>query len=143
MKKLTGTKRGSGYVEVLFQVAIVMSLAFCFVSLWQPFIYKQNVDYMAKTLVRAIEANGRIDASITDLERQLKREMGISPTVKYNAKYVPGTNKIQIKEKFSVTVSDTVTVKLFEPSFGPPIGIEIPINKKFTGISQVFWKTGG
>ena len=62
MKKLKfRRKRSEAFLDVLFQFAVAMSLIFCFVALWKPFIYKQNMDYMAKTLVRAVEANGRIE----------------------------------------------------------------------------------
>ncbi len=68
MKKLKfRRKRSEAFLDVLFQFAVAMSLIFCFVALWKPFIYKQNMDYMAKTLVRAVEANGRIDSNITAL----------------------------------------------------------------------------
>lgn len=133
-------KRGSAFMEIIFQFAIIMSLIFCFVSLWKPFIYKQNLDYMAKTLVRAVEANGRIDSNINALANDLKNEMGITPTVYWNASYISGTNKIQLRKKFTLTVKDTIKIKLFEPSFGNPVTIDIPIEKRFIGISQVYWK---
>lgn len=133
-------RRADGFIGVIFQFAIIMSLIFCFIALWKPFIYKQNLDYMAKTLVRAVEANGRIDGSITDLQNQLKSELGINPTIAWSTTYISGTNKIQIRQKFTLFVSDAVTIKLIEPSFSAPLSIKIPVNKKFIGISQVFWK---
>lgn len=133
-------KSGAMMIEVLFQMAIAMALIFCFVSLWQPFIRKINVDYMAKTIVRSIEANGRIDSNIYDLQNQLEAELGFSPNVTYSAEYLNGTNKIQIRKKFKVTITDVVKIKLITPSFGDPITVDIPIKKELTGISQVFWK---
>ena len=64
----------------------------------------------------------------------------ITPTISWSATYISGTNKIQIRKKFTLTVTDNVSIKLFEPSFGSPIAINVPIEKKFIGISQVFWK---
>ena len=133
-------KSGAMMIEVLFQISIAMALIFCFVSLWQPFIRKINVDYMAKTIVRSIEANGRIDNSIYDLQNQLETELGFSPNVTYSADYISGTNKIQIRKKFKVTITDVVKIKLITPSFGDSITVDIPIKKELTGISQVFWK---
>lgn len=141
MKKLKySRKRSEAFLDVLFQFAIAMSLIFCFMALWKPFIYKQNMDYMAKTLVRAVEANGRIDGEITALANELKSEMGVNPTITWNAPYISGTNKIQLRQKFTLTVRDSVDIKLIEPTFGSPLVISIPIEKKFTGISQVYWK---
>lgn len=141
MKKLKySRKRSEAFLDVLFQFAIAMSLIFCFTALWKPFIYKQNTDYMAKTLVRAVEANGRIDGEITAFANELKSEMGVNPTITWNASYISGTNKIQLRQKFTLTVRDSVDIKLIEPTFGSPLVISIPIEKKFTGISQVYWK---
>lgn len=138
--KVKKRKQGSAFIEVLFQFAIIMSLIFCFITLWKPFIYKQNLDYMAKTLVRAVEANGRIDGEITALANDLKSEMGVTPTVTWNAPYIAGTNKIQLRKRFTLTIRDTVQIKIIEPTFGSPLVINIPIEKKFIGISQVYWK---
>lgn len=141
MKKLKfRRKRSEAFLDVLFQFAVAMSLIFCFVALWKPFIYKQNMDYMAKTLVRAVEANGRIDSNITALANELKSEMGVNPTITWNAAYISGTNKIQLRQKFTLTVHDTIDIKLIEPTFTSPLVINIPIEKKFIGISQVYWK---
>ena len=133
-------KKAEGFIEVLFQFSIIMSLIFCFLTLWKPFIYKQNLDYMAKTLVRAVEANGRINSDITALAGDLKSELGISPSIIWSATYISGTDKIQLRKKFTLTVKDTITIKLMEPTFGPPVVINIPIEKRFIGISQVYWK---
>ena len=134
------SRKGEAFVEILIQFAVAMSLIFCFIALWKPFIYKQNVDYMAKTLVRAVEANGRIDSSIAGLANELKNEMGVNPTVIWNAPYIAGTDKIQLRSKFTLTIRDTIQIKLIEPTFGPPLVIDIPIEKQFIGISQVYWK---
>lgn len=133
-------KSAAMMIEILFQISIAMALIFCFVSLWQPFIRKINIDYMTKTIVRSIEANGRIDSNIYDLQNELERELGINPNVTYSADYISGTNKIQIRKKFKVTVTDVVKIKLINPTFSDPVTIDIPIKKELTGISQVFWK---
>ncbi len=138
--KVKKRKNGEAFIEVLFQFAVIMSLIFCFITLWKPFIYKQNVDYMAKTLVRAVEANGRIDGNITALANELKSKMGVNPTIIWDAPYITGTNKIQLRRKFQLKIQDTIQIKLFEPTFGSPVTIDIPIEKEFVGISQVYWK---
>lgn len=133
-------KSAAMMIEMLFQISIAMALIFCFVSLWQPFIRKINIDYMAKTIVRSIEANGRIDSNVYDLQNELKSEFGINPSVTYSADYISGTNKIQIRNKFKVTITDVVKIKLINPTFSDPVTVDIPIKKELTGISQVFWK---
>lgn len=133
-------KSAAMMIEVLFQISIAMALIFCFVMLWQPFIRAINLDYMAKTIVRAIEANGRIDYNIYDLQAELEKELGVKPNVTYTADYISGTNKIQIRKKFKVKITDTVQIKLINPKFSNPVTVDIPITKELSGISQVFWK---
>ncbi len=128
-------------IEIIFEFVIIMALLLSFIAIWRPFIQKQNIDYIARTLVRAVETNGRIDSSITDLQNELEDDLGLEiDSITWHATYIPGTNKIQIKDEFSLTIEDMATIKLFEPTFSDPVEINIPIKKTFTGISQVFWK---
>lgn len=133
-------KAMSQFIGVLFEIMIIMALICMFVMLWRPFMRKQNLDYMAKEMVRVVETEGRIGTEVNDLQSQLRHEFGINPTAAWNAEYIPGTNKIQIRSRFTLTLTDTVQIKLFEPSFGNPVMLNIPIKKKLTGVSQVYWK---
>lgn len=140
MKRIKSKKKASMMIGIIFEFAIVMALIFCFVSLWKPFLYKQNLDYMAKEMVRTVETEGRINSTVYNLQNQMEHELGINPDVTWSASYISGTDKIQIRSRFKLTLRDAVKIKLFEPTFGNPITIDIPIKKEFTGVSQVFWK---
>ncbi len=56
--------------------------------------------------------------------------MGVNPTIAWNAAYISGTNKIQLRQKFTLTVHDTIDIKLIEPTFTSPLVISIPIEKE-------------
>ncbi len=43
--------------------------------------------------------------------------MGVNPTITWNAAYISGTNKIQLRQKFTLTVHDTIDIKLIEPTY--------------------------
>lgn len=141
MKILKKQKKGAVMIWQIFEIILFCALIYTFISLWPVFIQKQNVDYIAKTLVRAVETNGRIDSSITDLQHELEDNFNLElDNVNWHTTYIPGTNKIQIKSKFTLTVQDSATVRIMNPTFGEPLDIDIPLSKTFTGISQVFWK---
>lgn len=135
------SKKGYTFVWYIFEIILFCALIYTFITIWPIFIQKQNVDHMAKQMIRAAETNGRIDSSITDLQHELERDFDMElDRVRWTASYIPGTNKIQIKSRFSLTVEDHATVRIMNPSFGNPLDIDIPIRKTVTGISQVFWK---
>ncbi len=130
-------KKSEAYFEILIEFIIIMSLVMTLVAIWQPFIAKQNLDYMAKVLVRDVEANGEVSSSTYALEDDLKTELGINPTVTWST-----TGRIQLRDRFSVTVSDTVYVEVIRPTFTDPVTVEIPMSKTLTGVSQVLWRDG-
>ena len=70
-------KKGSIMIWQLFEIILFMALVYTFITLWPVFLQKQNVDYIAKTMVRAVETNGRIDSSITDLQHELENDFGV------------------------------------------------------------------
>lgn len=130
-------KKSEAYFEIIFEFFIIMSLCLTLVSIWQPFIAKQNLDYMAKVLVRDVEANGEVSSSTYDLENELRAELHINPTVTWSK-----TGRIQLRDRFSVTLTDTVSVEIIRPTFTDPVSVDIPLSKTLTGVSQVLWRDG-
>ena len=140
-KNFAKKKKGSIAIWQIFEIILFAALVYTFITLWPVFLQKQNVDYIAKTMVRAVETNGRIDSSITDLQHELENDFGVElDDVRWTTQYVPGTNKIQIKSKFELTVTDHATIRIINPTFGDPLDINVPMSKTLVGVSQVFWK---
>ena len=50
------------------------------------------------------------------------------------------TKKIQLKTPFTVTVSKRMLIPILRPVSGSPIGFNILISAKASGISEVYWK---
>lgn len=132
-------QRGEGYFEVIFILMIVMCLIYCFVSIIPSFIVKQNLDYMTESLVRVVEITGSCGQEYKDELKRLKAETGLDPVVMLDGNFK--NNKIQIREKFSLTLSDDVSIKIIDVLFAPPIEIKVPITKTSTGMSEVYWKS--
>ena len=74
-KNFAKKKKGSIAIWQIFEIILFAALVYTFITLWPVFLQKQNVDYIAKTMVRAVETNGRIDSSITDLQHELENEI--------------------------------------------------------------------
>lgn len=59
-KNFAKKKKGSIAIWQIFEIILFAALVYTFITLWPVFLQKQNVDYIAKTMVRAVETNGRI-----------------------------------------------------------------------------------
>lgn len=138
--KFGNTNKGESYIDVIFKMSIIMALIFCFIALPPLFIKKQNIDYIANSLARAVETTGEINTDVNLLASQLKSELGINPSIQWEGGFFGATNRIQIRESFYVTVSDTVYIQLAKPSFSAPIVISVPVSKRVRGVSEVYWK---
>lgn len=133
-------QKGSAFLGVLFEFMIIIALIFSFLAIYKPLIEKQKIDYIASKLVRAAEIEGEINSNVALLANELKNQLGINPTITWTANYIGVTNRIQYRDKFSVIVSYTSQIKIMEPSFSNPVYLNVPIQKRLTGISEVFWK---
>lgn len=137
-------KKGSAYIETLFSFIAITAIVLTFVSLWQPFMVKQSVDNVARLLTKAVEVSGEINSDVDDLKTELinnlPSDVRSTATVIYDAPFLAGTQKIQIADTFKVTVRCETKVKIFEPTFGDPVTVTVPISKTFQGISQVYHK---
>lgn len=138
--KVAYCNKGEGYIDLIFKMSVVMALIFCFTALPPLYIRKQNIDYMANSLARAVETTGEINTEINLLANQLKSELGINPSINWEGNFFGATDRIQIRESFYVTVSDTVCIQLAKPSFAPPVILYIPVSKRIRGVSEVYWK---
>ena len=116
-KNFAKKKKGSIAIWQIFEIILFAALVYTFITLWPVFLQKQNVDYIAKTMVRAVETNGRIDSSITDLQHELENDFGVE-----------------------LTVTDHATIRIMNHTFGDPLDINVPMSKTLVGVSQVFWK---
>ncbi len=142
--KVLQNEKGSEYVSEIFKFALIMALIISFVALPEPFMKKLNLNSMATSIARAVETTGEINTDIEQMIEDYKAETGLNPTIKWEGDFVNvgSAQRIQIRERFSITLTDKVKIKIAEPSFSGPIEIEIPISKTVRGLSEVYWKPG-
>jgi len=58
-----------------------------------------------------------------------------------NVQYCDGqSQKIQLRDTFTVTMTDSYAFILFKPSFTLPVQINIPMKVSITGMSEKYWK---
>ncbi|WP_170138223.1 DUF4320 family protein [Anaerobacterium chartisolvens] len=139
--KLLKNDRGQGYIDMIFKIAIIMALVMSFVALPAPFIKKQNLDHMAVSIARALETTGEINSDIVELIEEYEELTGLKPRIEWEGNF-NASRRLQIRERFSVTLTDTVAIKVMKPSFASPVSIEIPISSTAKGVSEVYWKPG-
>ena len=132
--------RGAFFLDSLIAMTIFISLVFSFLTVPEVLIKKQELDYIAKTVVRRIERDGMAGGELWRTLNDLRNETGVSADVTWNGAFNGASSKIQIRDRFTVTARYTVQVRLFEPSFTSPVFFNVPIQKTLTGVSEVYWK---
>ncbi|MCL2060016.1 MAG: DUF4320 family protein [Oscillospiraceae bacterium] len=131
---------GAFYVDALIVFSVFIAVIFSFLAAPEVMVKKQELDYIAKTVARRIERDGMAGGALWQTIHELSGETGISPDVTWAGAFQGAESKIQIRDRFTVTVRFTVRVRLFEPSFGAPVYMDIPIQKTLSGVSEVYWK---
>lgn len=135
MKRLLKCKRGEGYIDtVVIVIASMLVIAFV-VKVFPVFIAKNQLNNYANEIIRTAEISGRVGAEVNAKAEELKEQTGINPMISWKSNYISGTNKVQLNDEISVTVSSTVDIGFF--SFG---SFPIELNVKATGRSEVYWK---
>lgn len=135
MKKLLKCKRGEGYIDtVVIVIAVMLVIAFA-VKVFPVFIAKNQLNNYANEIIRTAEISGRVGTEVNAKVEELKGETGINPMNLWKVNYISGTNKIQLNDEITVTVSSTVDIGFF--SFG---SFPIELEAKATGRSEVYWK---
>lgn len=100
---------------------------------------KVNLDNFTRNLVRQIEIHGAIDGEIESYAALLADRYKLTPRLEFQADYIPGTKKIQIRKSFTVRVEQDVEIKLFSGAFSL-INKKITMVKTQSGMSEVLWK---
>lgn len=140
MKKRIFNRRGSAFVEGIIVTCVLVAFISTMLLLPPVYAVRENLDYMARKMVRAVEVTGKIDSSITTLADELGEELGLDPTIEWDVDYIPGTNKIQLRDTFTLTLKANYPVTLFEPQWGTPTKVNIPLTVTLTGVSEVYFK---
>ena len=131
---------GSFYLDILIGFMIFIALTLSFLTIPEVLIKKQELDYIAKTTVRKIERDGMADNDLRLLLLELESDTGLIADVTWSGPFNGASSKIQIRDRFTVSASCIVKIKLLEPMFVEPVYLDIPIRKTISGVSEVYWK---
>ena len=65
----------------------------------------------------------------------LKESTGLDPSISWSVRYISGTNRVQLGNEITVTLTQEVDIGFF--TFG---SFSITLTSKATGKSEVYWK---
>ncbi len=133
-------RHGGIYVELAVSLLVILSLVWGFIKFMPLYPIKQNVDYMANQLVRTIELTGEVGTEYYAELSRLKAATRLEPSITVSASYI-ADNKIQLRERLSVTVSVVERIEILSPAFSDPVTVDVPVSKTVAGMSEVYWKT--
>lgn len=133
----------SEYIGTMISILVVMCFVLTIVSLLPIFTTKADVDYMTQQAVRTIELTGKKGDEYTELVADLDNAFGAGEyTLAVEGNFVTsgGIEKIQLRDKFTVTLTVPVGIPIITPAGGEPVVITINVAKSLTGRSEIYWK---
>lgn len=135
MIKILKEKKGEGYIDtVVIVISAMLIIAFA-VKVFPVFVVKNQLDTYANEVMRTAEISGRVGTEVSVKAESLKEQIGINPTILWQANYISGTNKVQLNDEITVIATKNVDIGFF--SFG---SFPIELKAKATGRSEVYWK---
>jgi len=138
LRKKVKNDKGEGYIDLVISISVIIVVTYMCILIFPVFIAKQNVDYMAKSIVRTVEMTGEQGMVLRNEIDNLKRETGLAPSIDIIGDFDSG--RLQIRERFSVTVRDYVDIVFARSIFGNELSFSIPVSKSLTGMSEVYFK---
>lgn len=135
MIKILKEKSGEGYIDTVVIVIAAMLVITFAIKVFPVFVAKNQLNTYANEVMRTAEISGRVGIEVSVKAESLKEQTGITPVISWQANYISGTNKVQLNDEMTVTVSKTVDIGFF--SFG---SFPIELKAKATGRSEVYWK---
>ena len=136
---------GSTYFDFMIQFFICICIIATLVHFYNIFVVHQNMVFVAKRIVRAIEVEGANNAGIQLMFNRLRNEVGLGTAtlqVIPDTPYLPGGgNRIQLRNTFEVRVAFNWMVTFIDiGGGGRPIGVPMNLEVRLSGMSEVFWR---
>ena len=136
-------KKGSAYYEIIIKTMVFITLIATAISFFGVFTTYLNLNYAARRVTRDIEISGQVSTGTYTLFNEMKTNTNIGPgaTMNVSATYFNAAQrKIQLRDTFTVTLRSSYRINVFTPTNGPPVGFDIPLVVRLTGMSEKFWK---
>ncbi len=136
-------KTASAYYELIIKTLVFITLIATAISFFGIFTTYLNLNYSARRVVREIEISGRVSEDTYALYEELKSNTNIpdTSTMSVNATYFNAADKkIQLRDTFTVTCETYYRINVFTPKGGAPVGFDIPLRVRLSGMSEKYWK---
>ena len=133
-------RTGEGYVDVAISLILVFVIVAGIFSLFPIYTTYQSLNATARQVAHVIEVCGQADEATLALAIGQDGLVSTGDIAVETDWHNSSTKKIQLKTPFTVTVSKRVLIPILRPVSGSPIGFNILISAKASGISEVYWK---
>lgn len=136
-------KKASAYYELIIKTLVFITLIATAISFFGVFTTYLNLNYAARRVTREVEISGRVSSETYDVFNEIKANtnIGSGATMSVSASYYnAAAKKIQLRDTFTVTCRTSYRINVFTPTGGDPVGFDIPLIVKLTGMSEKFWK---
>lgn len=133
---------GSVYVSDLIKITIYLSIIFTFIFIPKPFIRYIQLTHMSEVIVDNVQRSGAVTESTNDLIDRLSNKYNMSPEVEFEGNFseINGEKRIQLKEEFSITLTDKVKVFALLPNLSEKLTYYIDLKKEVVGIGHYYWR---
>jgi len=142
-KKFFSKKQASAYYELIIKTLVFITLIATAISFFGVFTTYLNLNYAARRVVREVEIAGKVSSETYGLFNNMKEQtnIGDGASMSVSASYFNASQKtIQLRDTFTVTCRTAYRINVFTPTGGAPVGFDIPLVVKLTGMSEKFWK---
>ena len=133
-------RTGEGYVDVAISLILIFVIVAGIFSLFPIYTTYQSLNATARQVAHVIEVCGQADEATLALAIGQDGLVSTDDIAVETDWHNASTKKIQLNTPFTVTVSKRVLIPILRPVSGSPIGFNILISAKASGISEVYWK---
>ena len=133
-------RTGEGYVDVAISLILIFVIVAGIFSLFPIYTTYQSLNATARQVAHVIEVCGQADEATLALAIGQDGLVSTGDIAVETDWHNASTKKIQLKTPFTVTVSKRMLIPILRPVSGSPIGFNILISAKASGISEVYWK---
>ena len=114
------------------------------ISFFSIFTVYLNLNYTCRRVVREIEISGQVTSETNALFNQLKSNtnIGSEADMSVSANYFNAAQKknYNFVITFDVICTTNYRFDVFTPLGSKPVGFDIPMKVKLTGMSEKYWK---
>ena len=140
---LLSNQKGSSYYDLIIKTFIVLTLLTTVLSFLSIFTTYINLNHVCRRVVREIELEGQVSNTVYEVFTRMKEQTGLNPEMQMEGVdyFEAQSQKIQLRQTFTVVMKYNHVFTIFAPSFAPPMRITIPMQVRIGGMSERYWKT--